>query len=158
MQWHSPREAGELAGAQAPGAHRTLEELLRLLRAGLAGAAATLVDLGVLSVLVSSLHVNPRVASLPALVLGGVANFLGNRHFAFRAAAGSLATQALLYSAVELVALALNGALFELVLRTHPETAHAYPLVRLATSHLVFLCWSYPLWKRAFAAPASVVR
>jgi putative flippase GtrA len=127
-----------------------LEDAWRLLRAGLAGAAATLVDLAVLAVLVSGLGVPARIASVPALVLGGVANFLGNRHFAFRASRGSIARQALLYTAVEVVALALNGALFDLVLRTHPDAVHAYALVRLATSHLVFLCWSYPLWNKVF--------
>jgi putative flippase GtrA len=132
-----------------------LEALFRLARAGLAGASATLVDLGVLALLVSGLGVSARLASLPALVVGGVANFLGNRHFAFRAREGSLVRQAVLYTVVEGVALALNGALYDLVLRTHPETAHAYVLVRLCTSHLVFLCWSYPLWNRVFTVSPS---
>ena len=131
--------------------HLDVEQVWRLLRAGLAGAAATLVDLLVLLLLVSGLHLPPRVANLPALIAGGVMNFVGNRHFAFRAADGSLARQAVLYTLVEVVALALNGVLFDLVLRAYPGAAHAYWLVRLATSHLVFLCWSYPLWNRVFS-------
>lgn len=132
-----------------------LQSLLSLLRAGLAGAASTLVDLAVLAALTSVLHVDPRVASIPALVAGGIVNFLGNRHFAFRAAAGSLSRQATLYTAIEIVALVMNGLLFDLALRVVPGAAQAYPLVRLATSHLVFLCWSYPLWRRVFSAPAE---
>jgi putative flippase GtrA len=132
----------------------SLGRLLELARAGIAGAAATLVDLGVLSLLVSGFGVSPRLASIPALVSGGVANFIGNRQFAFRAREGSLVRQALLYTLIEAVALALNGALYDFVLRTLPGAAHAYGWVRLATSHLVFLCWSYPLWRRAFATPA----
>jgi len=135
-----------------------MERVLRLLRAGIAGVAATLVDVGTLALLVSVLHWDARAASLPALVAGGVANFVGNRHFAFRAARGSLAKQAVLYTLVELIALALNALLYDAVLRAWPHTAHAYWLVRLATSHLVFLAWSYPLWNRVFVereAPAS---
>jgi putative flippase GtrA len=125
--------------------------LLRLARAGIAGAAATLVDLGVLSLLVTGFGMGARIASVPALVAGGVANFVGNRHFAFRAGSGSLARQAVLYTLTEVIALALNGALYDLVLRTHPAASQAYVWVRIATSHLVFLGWSYPLWQRVFA-------
>lgn len=122
----------------------------RFLRAGIAGSAATLVDLGVLSLLVQIGHWDPRTASIPALLAGGIANFLGNRHFAFRAAQGSVARQALLYTVVEVIALALNGVLYDTALRTMPVAAHGYWAVRLVTSHLVFVCWSYPLWRRVF--------
>lgn len=127
---------------------------LRVLRALLAGGAATLADLAVLAVLVSLVGVAPRVASIPALVVGGVVNFLGNRHFAFRAAKGSLARQAALYTVVELAALAANGILFDVVMRLLPaQLAWAYVPVRLVTSHLVFLAWSYPLWRLVFRVP-----
>ena len=107
-------------------------------------------DLGVLSLLVQVGHWDPRAASIPALLAGGVANFLGNRHFAFRAAEGPIARQALLYALVEVIALGMNGFLYDTALRTMPVTAHAYWAVRLVTSHLVFVCWSYPLWRRVF--------
>jgi len=132
----------------------SVDRVLRFLRAGLAGAAATLVDLGVLAVLVSGLHVDARAASIPALVLGGVANFIGNRHFAFRAQGGSLGRQAVLYTVVEVAALVMNGLLYDLALRVIPNAPHAYVLVRICTSHIVFLCWSYPLWRRVFTTPA----
>jgi putative flippase GtrA len=134
----------------------TAARLARLLRAGIAGAAATLIDVLTLAVLVTGFHVGARIASLPALVAGGVANFVGNRHFAFRAREGSLARQVVLYTLVEVIALALNGVLYDTVLRTWPGVVHEYWLVRLATSHLVFLLWSYPLWRRVFAVkPAT---
>jgi putative flippase GtrA len=129
--------------------------ILELLRAGAAGIAATAVDLGTLAILVSVFHVGAREASIPALVAGGVANFIGNRHFAFRAKNGSLARQAVGYTVVELIALALNGVLYDTVLRTFPDASHAYWAVRLVTSHLVFLAWSYPLWRRVFRTPTS---
>jgi putative flippase GtrA len=132
-----------------------LRKLAQLLRAGVAGLAATGADLATLALCVSLLHLDPRVASLPALLVGGVVNFLGNRHFAFRAKDGSLGKQAVGYVAVEVVALVLNGVLYDTVLRTVPGAAHVYWLVRLATSHLVFLAWSYPLWRLVFrVAPA----
>ena len=112
--------------------------------------AATASDLATLAVCVSVLHVDPRIASLPALVAGGVVNFVGNRHFAFRAEHGHLARQAMGYVVVEIVALALNGLLYDTALRTVPGASHAYWLVRLVTSHLVFLAWSYPLWRLVF--------
>lgn len=135
-----------------------IARLLELLRAGAAGIAATAVDLGVLTLLVSLFQVSPRAASIPALVAGGVANFIGNRHFAFRAQGGSLARQAVGYTLVEVIALALNGLLYDNVLRLFPVAEGAYWAVRLVTSHVVFLCWSYPLWRKVFsvnAKPAS---
>lgn len=127
---------------------------LRILRALLAGGAATLADLAVLALLVSALGVAPRVASIPALVVGGVVNFLGNRHFAFRATRGSLVKQAALYTVVELAALAANGVLFDVVMRLLPPSlAWAYVPVRLVTSNVVFLAWSYPLWRLVFRVP-----
>jgi putative flippase GtrA len=129
---------------------------LRVLRALLAGGAATLADVAVLALLVSAFGLAPRLASLPALVVGGVVNFLGNRHFAFRATSGSLAKQAVLYAVVELAALAANGVLFDVVMRLLPPgLAWAYVPVRLVTSHVVFLAWSYPLWRLVFRVPRS---
>jgi putative flippase GtrA len=125
-----------------------------LLRSFLSGAAATLVDLAVLGTCVAVLGVSPRLASLPALVAGGVANFFGNRHFAFRAKSGSLRRQAILYAVTELVALALNGLLYDAVVRTmHPHAMGAM-IVRLITTHLVFVAFSYPIWRKVFRDPA----
>jgi putative flippase GtrA len=130
--------------------------LLQTVRAGAAGICATAVDLATLTLLVSGFHLSPHVANVPALVMGGLANFVGNRHFAFRSSHESLPKQALGYTVVEIVALALNGWLFELALRLFPHATHAYWALRLATSHMVFLLWSYPLWCFVFksASPA----
>lgn len=133
----------------------TWKRIAELLRAGVAGIAATGSDLATLAILVSVLHVDARAASIPALVVGGVVNFLGNRHYAFRAKAGHVGKQAVGYTAVELVALALNGLLYDTVLRALPGATHVYWLVRLATSHAVFLGWSYPLWRRVFRVAPS---
>jgi putative flippase GtrA len=126
------------------------KRIAELLRAGVAGIAATGSDLATLAFVVSVLHVDARMASIPALVVGGLVNFLGNRHYAFRARAGHIGKQAVGYTAVELVALALNGLLYDTVLRAVPGAAHVYWLVRLITSHAVFLGWSFPMWRRVF--------
>ena len=128
----------------------TREKILELLRSFLAGGAATLADLAVLTVLVAIAHWSPREANLPALFVGGVVNFFGNRHFAFRAQKGALHKNVVGYALVEIVALALNGILYDAFLRAVPSAAHLYWLVRLTTSHVVFLLWSYPLWRRVF--------
>jgi putative flippase GtrA len=134
-----------------------IREVFQALRAGAAGIVATAVDLGVLAILVTGFDVNPRVASIPALLAGGLANFIGNRHFAFRAQKGSLVRQAVSYTAVEALGLAYAGVLYDTALRVFPLMTHFYWAVRLVTSHLVFLTWSYPLWRRVFATPKSPI-
>jgi putative flippase GtrA len=135
------------------GVRLSYSRLFELVRAGAAGILATGADLMVLALLVSVLHWDARAASIPALVAGGVVNFVGNRHFAFGAARGPFVRQAVGYTAVELIALALNGVFYDAVMRAFPSAAQVYWAVRLATSHLVFFAWSYPLWRRVFSAP-----
>lgn len=77
-------------------------------------------------------------------------NFLGNRNYAFQAQEGNAAKQALGYAVVEGVALALNGILYDAALAWFPGTARYYWALRLLTTNLVFLAWSYPLWQRVF--------
>jgi putative flippase GtrA len=131
----------------------TREDVLRLLRSFASGAGATLADLAVLSLLVGVAHVDPRVASVPALLTGGIANFFLHRHFAFRARRGSLRRQAAGYTAVEIASLVLNGVVYDLVLRVFPHAAPWYWAVRLATTNVVYLGFSYPLWRRVFSVP-----
>jgi putative flippase GtrA len=135
----------------------TIRELFQALRAGAAGAFATAIDLGVLATLVTGFHLDARVASVPALLAGGLANFLGNRHFAFRAREGSILRQAALYTVVEAIGLAYAGVLYDVALRLVPHAAQLYWALRLVTSHIVFLTWSYPLWRRVFATPSPAV-
>jgi putative flippase GtrA len=129
------------------------EPLKRLLRSGAAGLAATGADLAMLAVLVTGAGWTPREANVPALLVGGIVNFVGNRVYAFRAREGNAAVQAVGYTAVEGVALILNGVLYDFVLRVIPGIAVVYWLVRLLTTNLIFLVWSYPLWHLVFRVP-----
>ena len=129
------------------------EALQRLLRSGAAGLAATAADLATLALLVSWADWSPRAANVPALLVGGIVNFVGNRIYAFHARQGNAAVQALGFTAVECVALVLNGILYDFVLRELPGVAAVYWLVRLFTTNLIFLVWSYPLWHLVFRVP-----
>jgi putative flippase GtrA len=129
--------------------------LPRPLRAIIAGGAATFADLAVLFVLVTGLGLAPRVANVPSLVLGAMVGFFANRHFVFRAGRGSLPKQAALYVIVELLSLGLNAVLFDLAMRLLVAHPTLYVPARLVTSHLVFLGFSYPLWRFVFRVPRA---
>jgi putative flippase GtrA len=137
-----------------------LQGVLVLVRSMLAGGVATLVDLGTLTLLVSVIGVSPRVASLPALLLGGAANFLGNRHFAFRAASGDAKRQAVSFGLVFVVTLALTGFFFDLAMRVGVARVVPYWIVRLIVSNIVYLGWSFPMFRLVFrpSTTASVAR
>jgi putative flippase GtrA len=124
-----------------------------LLRSGAAGLAATAADLATLALLVSGADWNARAANVPALLVGGIVNFIGNREYAFHAREGNVAAQAAGYAVVEGIALVFNGILYDFVLREIPTAASVYWLVRLFTTNLVFLFWSYPLWHFVFRVP-----
>jgi putative flippase GtrA len=122
----------------------------RLLRSAGAGAAATLVDLAFLTGLVSLAGVSPRAASVPALVLGNVVTFFGQKYFAFHAEGAHAASQALSFVLVEGGGFVLNLALFELILRSIPAAMSHYALARLLTTNSVWLVYSFPLWHLVF--------
>jgi putative flippase GtrA len=122
--------------------------MLRLLRSLLAGGMATLADLATLFVLVTLLRIPAHAANVPALLAGAAVQFFANRHFVFRAGSGALARQAVLFVVVEGVALLLSGFLFDRAMHVTPESLYA--VVRLVTSNVVFVFFSYPLWRFVF--------
>lgn len=116
---------------------------------------ATLTDLGVLTALVSLASVSPRAASVPALLAGNVVMFFGQKHFAFRSVNGRTGRQAASFFLVQLGGFGLNALLYDFVLRWFPASASAYVLVRLATTNLVWLAYSFPLWHLVFRPSAA---
>jgi putative flippase GtrA len=128
----------------------------RFVKSTLAGGVATLSDLGVLGLL-GALGVPVRVASIPALLVGGAFNFVGNRSFAFQAK-GSLGRHLSLFMLVEGGTLLLNALIFDVVVRALPLAQSHYLLTRLVVSNLVFIAFSYPLWQRVFAQPQTLPR
>lgn len=142
---------GEARAAAAGG----LERFATFFRTLLAGGAATLADLAMVALAVGVLGVSPRAANVPALLVGACVQFFGNRHYAFRAsalAAGSIKRQIGLFALAEGVALALNGALYHAVAVAVPLDAATAVLARAVTTNLVFVAWSYPVWRRIFGA------
>jgi putative flippase GtrA len=141
--------------------------VFRLARSAGAGGVATLADLGTLTLLVSGLGVAARNASVPALIVGNVVMFFGQR-LAFRptrreevpacythagkSAGGDVRRQIALFAVVQLVGLGLNALAYDLALRALPLAERWYVATRLATTNLVWLGYSFPLWHLVFRA------
>ncbi len=143
--WIQPRPS-----ASAP----LLARFTTFARSLLTGGAATLADLAVIAFATGVLHASPKLANVPALLIGAVVQFFGNKHFAFRARGGNLRRQAALFVATEAVALVLNASLYHAVASLIPLVPVTAVIARAITTNLVFLLWSYPVWKRVFAVPA----
>jgi putative flippase GtrA len=123
---------------------------LRLVRSGAAGAGATIADLAVLTGLVELAKLSARAASVPALVTGGVVMFFGQKYIAFRNRGGSIARELLLFTLVQIGGLLLTGLFFDAVLQLAPTLTRYYVPVRLVTTNLVWLLYSFPLWHWVF--------
>jgi putative flippase GtrA len=130
---------------------KLLERVARFARSAMVGGAATVTDFVALVLLVEVAGLTPRAANVPALVAGALVQFLGNRHFTFRAAGGAWGRQAARFAVAEAVTLALNaGAFWALTGAGVP-----YVLARPVGTFLIFVGVSYPLWQRVFKpAPA----
>jgi putative flippase GtrA len=139
-----------------PSPKAPLARLATFARSLLTGGAATLVDLGVIAFAVGVLRVPPAAANVPALLAGAAVQFVGNRHFAFRAGAGDVRRQAVLFAASEAVTMLLNAALYHAVVTRVALGPAGAVVARAITTNVVFLLWSYPVWSRIFrpAAPA----
>lgn len=125
-------------------------DVATFVRSVLTGAAATVVDLAVLAVAIGLIGLSARAANLPALLAGAVIQFVGSRHYAFDAAHGSLRRQLMWFTLVEVGALALNALGYDLVAQLAPLDALGAVIVRLGVSSIVFVGFSYPLWRRVF--------
>src|SRR5688572_10622754 len=121
------------------------------LRSIAVGASATLVDLLLLAALIELAGLDPSAANVPALLGGVIAQFLGNKLFAFRDRSRARARQGLWFGVVEVGALVLNAILFQLLIAQLP-----YLAARAIGSALVYFCFSLPLWSRIFR-PAEVL-
>jgi ceramide glucosyltransferase len=124
-------------------------------RSLLAGGAATLADLAVLAFAMGVLGASPRAANLPALCAGAAVQFLGNRHFVFRAGSGRIDRQLVLFLAAEAIGLVVNASLYHGVASFFPLTRAGAIVARILTSNIVFVLWSYPVWTRIFRPKAA---
>jgi putative flippase GtrA len=156
MAASSPRPPTHRAGERAarPG-QRAWRRLALVARSMAVGSIATVIDLGTLGLLVSGLGLSPRVASAPALVLGIVAQFVGNKLFAFGDRSRAWVRQGLQFLMVEALGFVANLVLFDLVV-TH--THWPYLPVRLCTTNVVYFGICLPLWSRIFHRSALACR
>ncbi len=128
------------------------QKLFITLRSMLVGGLATGIDLAVLALLVSVIGITPRIASAPALALGIVAQFVGNKLFAFADHSRKWLRQGAQFLAVEALGFVANLVLYDLVM-AHAELP--YLPVRLATTNLVYFGICLPLWSLIFKPSAS---
>jgi putative flippase GtrA len=121
-----------------------------LKRSAIVGVAATLADLLMLALLVHGMGITPAWANVPALGLGLVIQFVGNKLWAFRDRASNpaaLARQGTAFLVVEVVAFVLNAGLFHLL----AVLLGVMSLIsRVIASALVYFGFSYRLWGRIF--------
>jgi putative flippase GtrA len=110
------------------------------------GVAATLADLLALAVLCDVMGLPPRAANVPALVVGVLVQFVGNKLFAFRDRSRAWLAQGARFALVEAGAFALNALVFAVLVGALP-----YLAARLVGTALVYALYSYPLWRRIFA-------
>jgi putative flippase GtrA len=124
-------------------------EALRFLRSSAAGLVATAFDIGTLTLLVSIAHTSPRIASIPALLMGNIAMYFGQKYFAFRSHADAK-REVPLFILVQGIGFALNIGLYDFVIRTVSVAASYYVVARLVTSNVIYCAYSYPLWHLVF--------
>jgi len=119
-------------------------------KSAVVGLAATLTDLGMLALLVHGLGVSPALANVPALFVGVMVQFVGNKLWAFEDRStepAALMRQGSLFLAVEVIAFALNALLFHLTAVVLGVPALA---ARVVVSAAVYFGFSYRLWAIIF--------
>ena len=117
------------------------------------GALATGADLLALLLLVEVLGLSAAQANVPALGVGVLIQYFGNKYLAFGDHSRDHLRQGLAFMGVEAGTVALNALAFHVMVT---QLAVPYGLARVLGSALVYVSFSYPLWRRVFAArPAT---
>lgn len=121
-------------------------------RSALVGLLATAADLLLIAVMVHGLSIAPAIANVPALSLGLLIQFWGNKRYAFRDPSPASTRQASAFLIVEGVAFALNAAFFHILAVGLAVTPL---LARAIASAAVYFGFSYRLWQIIFRAPTE---
>ena len=133
--------------------------VVRLVRSGMAGLVSTLVDLAILTGLTELAGTSPRTASVPALIVSGLVMFFGQKYFAFQGSGAPRPRELVEFALVQAGGLVITGLLYDSVLRFVPSLSEHYVLVRLVTTNVVWLAYSFPLWHLVFRhRPAKAER
>ena len=102
---------------------------------------------------VELLHISPIVAFWPAMIVGSLIQFLGNKRYAFQVKTNHRLPQELIYFAIsEIISWGLNWVGFYLLVT---RMGVNYVLGRGVVSAVVYCGVSYPLWKWIFRGAAD---
>lgn len=123
-----------------------------LRKSAVVGLLATLADMALIALMVHGLAVAPAIANVPALTVGLIIQFWGNKRYAFQDKSPVTTRQTSAFLAVELVAFALNAVFFH-VLAVGFEVTPL--LARAVASAFVYFAFSYRLWQIIFRQPAA---
>jgi putative flippase GtrA len=124
---------------------------MRLVRSGGAGTLATVADMGSLWILVKGFGIDPVPARVPALIVGSIVMFLGNKYFVFnQRSAQTLAREAIHFTIVQVVGIAVTYVVFKALLGLSPSFEPHYILVGLVANNFVWLAYFFPLWHFVF--------
>ena len=126
----------------------------QLVAAGAGGAVGSLLDIGVLVLLVE--HRAPiAVAAFCGAAAGAVMNFALNKYLAFRDRTRITGRQLARFGLVAVATAVLMAVAMQLVA---VELAVPYLFAKLICAAAVFAVWTYPAQRRlVFCRPASVV-
>jgi putative flippase GtrA len=116
----------------------------------MAGLVSTFVDIALLMGLTELAGTSPRIASVPALVVSGLVMFFGQKYFAFQGSGAPRARELVEFTLVQAGGLVITGFLYDTVLRLVPSLSEHYVVVRLVTTNVVWLAYSFPLWHLVF--------
>jgi putative flippase GtrA len=119
----------------------------RLSKTLVIGALASIADMSTLVCLVQLFGILPHIAIIPSLMVGSTLQFLGNRQVVYHSN-GVVGRQLFIYICGELVSFTLNGTGYY-IMTTH--TSIHYAVARLMVSAVIFICFSYPLWRYIFS-------
>lgn len=123
-----------------------------LRKSAVVGLLATLADMALIALMVHGLAVAPAIANVPALTVGLLIQFWGNKRYAFQDKSPVTTRQTSAFLAVELVAFALNAVFFHVLAVGFEVT----PLLsRAIASAFVYFAFSYRLWQIIFRQPTA---
>ena len=112
------------------------------------GLVATALDFLALVALVSGVGLPPRVASLPALSLGIVVQFVGNKWLAFRDPSRDWLRQASTFLGIEALGFVCNAVCFDRLVALTPLP---FVVCRVLSTSIVYFGVCLPLWSRLFS-------
>lgn len=126
----------------------------RLLKSMLVGLAATVLDFVTLVVLASLIGLYLPIANIVALMVGLIVQFFANKHWAFNNHEQLSSQLVGKFILVECGAFLLNAALFWVACLI---TTFHYTAIKLLVGFIVYMGFSYPMWKWVFSSPSEEV-